>query len=329
MYFCSFSNLFGVGIKGRLSRNSLKKLTEDNSAIKKSVSPKLHALAVANIKSLFERATIDVKHRDTKGNRDIEWVHRVGVLMAYQGEIHPVKITLKQYYDTRKGSRLYSVEALSVEKIKSAGQLADAGRTGSQAPIADFNNKIIQLAESVNPDSVSRAVDQNGEPQARIFRAPQTESTFFQEAFHGSPYRFERFDTSLIGKGEGAQMYGWGLYFAGKKEVAEFYWASLSDRQGLFDNVEDRKFSGRTMSEWNTYLNKEASQKNPAEARPILDRLAMLEDLMLNYDYTAVLNEARENGYAPQAIEWFEQTFGEDFQTPGQLSIKWISQVMR
>jgi len=52
----------------------------------------------------------------------------------------------------------------------------------------------------------------------------------FQTAYHGSPYRFERFDSSHMGSGEGAQAYGWGHYFAGKKEVAEWYREKLSDK---------------------------------------------------------------------------------------------------
>jgi hypothetical protein len=47
-------------------------------------------------------------------------------------------------------------------------------------------------------------------------------------AFHGSPHRFERFDTSKIGTGEGAQAYGRGLYFAEAPEVAETYRRGLS-----------------------------------------------------------------------------------------------------
>lgn len=44
------------------------------------------------------------------------------------------------------------------------------------------------------------------------------------EAYHGSPHpKFDRFSTEKIGTGEGAQAYGWGLYFAGKRAVAEWY----------------------------------------------------------------------------------------------------------
>lgn len=45
----------------------------------------------------------------------------------------------------------------------------------------------------------------------------------FQAAYHGSGVRFDRFSTQFINTGEGAQAYGWGLYFTDTKSVAEFY----------------------------------------------------------------------------------------------------------
>lgn len=48
-------------------------------------------------------------------------------------------------------------------------------------------------------------------------------------AFHGSPYDFDRFDASKIGKGEGAQAYGHGLYFAGAEDTADFYRRKLAE----------------------------------------------------------------------------------------------------
>jgi hypothetical protein len=51
----------------------------------------------------------------------------------------------------------------------------------------------------------------------------------FQRVWHGTPHRgIERFSTDAIGTGEGAQAYGWGLYFASKKEVADHYRRALS-----------------------------------------------------------------------------------------------------
>lgn len=51
---------------------------------------------------------------------------------------------------------------------------------------------------------------------------------FFQSAFHGSPHIFDKFSLEAIGSGEGAQAYGYGLYFAGKKEIAQHYREMLS-----------------------------------------------------------------------------------------------------
>jgi len=41
--------------------------------------------------------------------------------------------------------------------------------------------------------------------------------------YHGSPHKFDAFDASKIGTGEGAQAYGHGLYFAEAPEVAKEY----------------------------------------------------------------------------------------------------------
>ncbi len=66
-----------------------------------------------------------------------------------------------------------------------------------------------------------------------------------QSAYHGSPYRFERFDLSKIGTGEGAQAYGHGIYFAENIDVAKSYSPrdeALEDAlQKLYDKAEARE----------------------------------------------------------------------------------------
>lgn len=42
-------------------------------------------------------------------------------------------------------------------------------------------------------------------------------------AYHGSPYRFDKFDAAKIGTGEGGAAFGHGLYFAENPSVADFY----------------------------------------------------------------------------------------------------------
>src|SRR5262245_40279203 len=53
------------------------------------------------------------------------------------------------------------------------------------------------------------------------------------KAYHGSPYKFDKFDLSKIGTGEGAQAYGHGLYFAENPAVAAEYQKRLSPARGV------------------------------------------------------------------------------------------------
>ncbi len=43
------------------------------------------------------------------------------------------------------------------------------------------------------------------------------------QAWHGSPYDFDKFDVGKMGSGEGAQAFGWGLYFTDLKSIANRY----------------------------------------------------------------------------------------------------------
>ena len=51
----------------------------------------------------------------------------------------------------------------------------------------------------------------------------QEGNVYFQSAYHGSPYKFDKFSTEKIGTGEENQAHGWGLYYAENKNIAEGY----------------------------------------------------------------------------------------------------------
>lgn len=50
-----------------------------------------------------------------------------------------------------------------------------------------------------------------------------------QTAWHGSPYKFDKFSNEAIGTGEGAQAHGYGHYVAKSKDVAKGYAEKLSE----------------------------------------------------------------------------------------------------
>lgn len=101
-----------------------------------------------------------------------------------------------------------------------------------EALFDDFLRFLDQLGvdfDTATNDEIKRAL---AEAQGVI----EGDDTLYQSAYHGSPYRFDKFTTDHIGSGEGAQAYGWGLYFAGRREVAEWYRQQLAPvkKKGLF-----------------------------------------------------------------------------------------------
>jgi hypothetical protein len=114
-----------------------------------------------------------------------------------------------------------------------AGQYGQAfGSLLAAAPLAPGATMAEDVAKTIGKDAIESAV-----------KGPLAEGGF--TAYHGSPYDFDRFDTSKIGTGEGAQVYGHGLYFAGNEDVARNYRNSLAPG---FVNADGSPLSDATYS---------------------------------------------------------------------------------
>ncbi len=85
------------------------------------------------------------------------------------------------------------------------------------------NGETFSLSRAVPADS-SRVVQM---PDGARLVGP---TTFSIRAFHGTPHKVDKFSLDKIGTGEGAQAYGWGLYFAEERKVAEMYLRAGTDR---------------------------------------------------------------------------------------------------
>ena len=91
-----------------------------------------------------------------------------------------------------------------------------------------------------SPNQIKSATDNSGEFSS------DNPSILYQTAYHGSPHNFDRFATDAIGTGEGAQSFGWGLYFTNQEDIARWYADKLSKnnieiyreqlKQGSLDN---------------------------------------------------------------------------------------------
>lgn len=79
-------------------------------------------------------------------------------------------------------------------------------------------------------------------------------NVYYQSAYHGTPHKFDEFSLDAIGTGEGAQAHGWGLYFAGNKDVSENYRKELAriNNLDLFGFVPvDVYYDGKHATEYN------------------------------------------------------------------------------
>ena len=74
--------------------------------------------------------------------------------------------------------------------------------------------------------------------------------------WHGSPHKFDKFDASKIGTGEGAQAYGHGLYLAESPDVAKSYSGKLASELA-YNGVQMNRDSARASKDaaaWALYL---------------------------------------------------------------------------
>jgi len=88
-----------------------------------------------------------------------------------------------------------------------------------------FQPQQIKLADPVTYDDQGQVV-----PLSQRFDDNHVDMRYSSEAWHGAGKWFDRFSTKVMGSGEGVQAYGWGLYFASKKQIAEWYRNAMTKR---------------------------------------------------------------------------------------------------
>lgn len=142
--------------------------------------------------------------------------------------------TVKEY--------LHEYEVLSDEEFKNVNTLSeitsllqDKGYDG-----IIYENQFEGEGKSyiVFNSSQFKSVDNRGTFDA------ENPNIYYQSAYHGTPHNFDEFSTDYIGNGEGAQAHGWGLYFAGNKNVSEGYRQKLL-LNGSFGTKYDIKINGK------------------------------------------------------------------------------------
>ena len=141
-----------------------------------------------------------------------------GDMTAY-AEAHKTRMELEKNLPKEARQKIHTLNGL-IKRLEKEWQKLDEG----QSPVESYQRL---HGEQEARKTAERAV-QPGEANANTWQYPDpvivfNGSVFTQRAWHGSPYEFETFDLGAMGSGEGNQAHGWGLYFAGNKEVSEIY----------------------------------------------------------------------------------------------------------
>ncbi len=142
------------------------------------------------------------------------------------------------------------LDPIPADQIKQ-GQSVEVSMSGGPLVAGEIGRITVEGVELVegNGDRTVLPIEDIEDGETKVFPAsieaadPSSDVSFEDPAYHGSIFDFDRFDTGRIGTGEGAQAFGWGLYFTQRREIAEHY-----RNQGLRQQSDSQRGEGRIYS---------------------------------------------------------------------------------
>lgn len=173
----------------------------------------------------------DFKGASDDGSADLAYVN-IAVAEGKNGELfYDLDASTVEDVDSMKGTSA----TLQRPRDPNTGEAGDGvPHKGRVALLKEFVNYVDRdLAGqgregrevSVQDVEAQGGFDEHGVLAAEnaVVVKPDGDVTMSVRALHASPHSFRKFDTAFMGKGEGAQAYGWGLYFAENPKVNRSY----------------------------------------------------------------------------------------------------------
>lgn len=146
--------------------------------------------------------------------------------------LHEIQHAIQDIEGFARGSNLEEGRSLD-DYMRSAGEIESRNVEkrilwdGERRESKPFNDTLEFPGEAIVSFSIASAQEQglfhDGHFEAGNAVITKPGVTFSIAALHASPHSFRKFDTAFMGKGEGAQAYGWGLYFATNPKVNRSY----------------------------------------------------------------------------------------------------------
>ncbi|CAB4141501.1 hypothetical protein UFOVP415_3 [uncultured Caudovirales phage] len=164
-----------------------------------------------------------------------------------------------------------------------------------------------RMAERVVPQVMER-----GGMPAGLLEGMSSRTVSPLTVYHGSPARFERFDPTKIGSGEGAQAYGYGHYVAESPDVARRYQMGLTQAKG-----EEVLYKNKPLTDLYSQIENKSMKLSGKAADIENQKLQLVEHMMLDKPPQELIPYARETGFDPAVIDWLEKDVAKNTQIPG------------
>lgn len=126
------------------------------------------------------------------------------------------------FFKAKKGQINIDIKKMGkndIQQLKSFILKTQGGYGSYQLQVEDLGNWGITIKFAKRKDGNKSPIKYSAEELDKKFQA----------AYHGSPHIFNEFSLEHIGTGEGAQVHGWGLYFAQDEAIAKAYRQNLTN----------------------------------------------------------------------------------------------------
>ena len=205
-----------------ISKKSIGKFVDD-SASNKSIGKDVHLSVLPQIRDVIASSIEaevhpdyikigDDRSRENGYNKNV-LIHRCYGAVNVDDKVYRVKITLKEDI-ANKYTKAYSYEVANIELLE--------GTDENAVTVLSQQDSSISGAKLLN--KVEKSYDKGTKLLSASENVPE-----FMKVFHGSGAKFDKFDHSFMGTGEGAQAFGWGTYVSEVEGIGRRYAEEIGD----------------------------------------------------------------------------------------------------
>jgi hypothetical protein len=243
-----------TGMVATLSGNNLDKMLSD-SAASKSTSPEEHALAVANIDTLYQNAIEGWAKRRESDPADLKAAHRLFAPMQTDKGMRLVKLTMKESARKEPGNRVYTVETIEVNESSPVPDMVDADRTNGSRLLTGLTGRVDSLVQAIQESNNTLF---SAEPEPTGHAQPLTAKVL-------TPSGFKRMGDIHVGDEvitiDGSATRVTDVFPQGKKPIYRVVLSDGSETRATADHAWEIRFNDGTSAVMSTaYLMKGTEQ---------------------------------------------------------------------